>query len=96
MAQIFRLEPIADGMHDRSWEATELHERCWVRAVSEEYARIAVAAATLKMTDVKPGLPMVHSPWRNDRLTRCTVDDSGKEIKAGTLVTDSGKIFSVF
>lgn len=91
---IYRLEPIPGTRDDAAWQATYLHEGCWVLATSPDDARSQVELATLTMTDRRPGEKALFSPWRNDRLTECRVDNPALDMREGIIVTAGGRTIS--
>jgi hypothetical protein len=44
------------------------------------------------MMDMKPGKPVVYSPWIQTRLTDCGLGKPPRDIPAGKVLTKSGKI----
>lgn len=88
---VYLLEPIEGGLGDRAWEASDVKEGCWVLADSEDHARVLVEGATLRMTDLKPGRPVVYSPWRNAQLTTCKPDNPALDVRKGIIVTKGGR-----
>jgi hypothetical protein len=89
---IFYLEPKNGDTSDPSWEASSLKEGCWTEAKTTEQARHKVEGASLKMVDMKPGKPVVYSPWIQTRLTDCGLGKPPRDIPAGKVLTKSGKI----
>src|SRR5262245_41169731 len=84
---VFRLMPVAEYRTDPSWRATELQVGCWVRARSEEHARIKVELITGHHEE-EPTLP---SPWRNPRLTTCVPEDHPpRDLLAGVVLDVNG------
>ena len=92
--QIFYLEPKDGDTSSPRWATSTLQEGCWVLARSEEHARQFVGQATVKMVDMKPGEPILYSPWPDSSLVECRPDNPGLDIPEGIIVTVSGKTIS--
>lgn len=88
---VFRLDPVAEGRDDPSWEASTFQETCWVTARDELNARLQLEGVSLKMVDIKPGRTKLYSPWQNDALTSCTEDVAPVGMKDGIVWPLSGK-----
>jgi len=91
---IFRLAPIDIRANDEKWSTSTVQEAVWVEARDDLHARHLVEASSLKMVDVKPGRPMLFSPWLDEVITTCIPDDAKKPAK-GQILTASGKAITV-
>jgi hypothetical protein len=76
--QVYRLEPKSGDTSDRNWEATRLHNKCWVLAESEADARQKVALATGTGPRLERGPTFPKSPWINRELTECVPDNAAE------------------
>ncbi len=85
----YRLDPI--NLTDPRWQASSVTEMVWAGADSPDKARELVASKTLKSTAVRPGAPMLISPWYDDQLATCVWEPSKKDVPKGTVVTADGK-----
>jgi hypothetical protein len=65
--------------------------RVWVEARDELAARHLVKSATLKMVDFTPGKKLIFSPWLDDVVTSCLVDEDAVRPPDGHLRTSTGK-----
>jgi hypothetical protein len=87
---VYRLDPIPTSLTDPRWEASSVRECVWVRASTPDEARKKVARATLSVTPVRPGKPLLLSPWYDDTLA-IYVMDTRSGVPEDTVITADGR-----
>lgn len=87
----FFLQPNNNDTTHPGWEATSLHEGCWVLAESEDHARRLVELGTMKVVDFVPGRGKLHSPWLDRGLSTCIEGEPPFDLVEGTIKSVSGK-----
>jgi hypothetical protein len=91
----FYLEPRKGDTTDPSWEASSLMEGCWTEADSEELARRQVEQATFKRTSQEPGAECARSPWAQQSLVQCKLDQAQGTVPSSQVLSKSGKIIDI-
>jgi hypothetical protein len=91
--QVYHLEPNNGDTSDPSWEASSLIEGCWIEADTEELARRQVEQATFQPP--KLDKDDVLSPWTQEKLVVCRLDQTRKDVPSGQVLSESGKIIDL-
>ncbi|MBA8901083.1 hypothetical protein FHW17_001973 [Phyllobacterium sp. P30BS-XVII] len=89
--RFFRLEPSVDFMGHVIWERSKIRETCWVRASSEQDARL-IASIKLNSSG-SAGKSASESPWLNGLLVQCNQDVPPLDFGNRSLMTVSGKTY---
>jgi hypothetical protein len=92
--QVFRLDPVAERLDDPRWETSTIKEPFWIKANSEDHARAQAAQILMRMADMRPGHPILFSPWPDHRLADCAADNPPIDVPDGIIVTISGHTHS--
>ena len=89
---VYRLEPIAEKVHHKSWRVSELPPTpVWVRAANPLHARLKLDLARLPTTSYVGRPPSSNSPWTNAFLVSC-VEDRTRDIPEHVVLMANGKI----
>lgn len=91
----FYLEPRGGDTSDASWEASSLAEGCWTEAGSEELARRQVEQATFQRILPEHGGGILRSPWTQQGLVQCKLDQTQKNVPSSQVLSKSGKIIDI-
>lgn len=89
---VYRLAPIDIRKDDEKGAASSLKEAVWVEARDDLDARNLLETATLKMMDFKPGQQLILSPWLDDVVTSCILDQETEAPPEGHMRTADGKL----
>lgn len=97
-SRLYRLAPVESMLGRDEWAASTIKEACWVKAASEQEARILVEVETrARQAHSATRLPF-FSPWSSSTFTSCT--EAGRdapfhnELPAGLVVTSRGSVSS--
>lgn len=85
---VFRLDPI-DHASPR-WEASTAKETIFIKASDPWEARQRAQMLTLRAVHVRPGSPVLHSPWLDDKLTMCVLEPSRDDVPDGAVINVQG------
>jgi hypothetical protein len=90
--KVFRLEPIAEKLEQPEWDASLLKETCWVRAASENEARLFVERETRTRQAHSPAKLPFFSPWASPAFVLCAVEKEATDdaYPLGTIITTRG------
>jgi hypothetical protein len=91
----YYLEPRNGDISDPSWEASSLTEGCWTAAGTAELARRQVEQATFKPISLRLGREVVRSPWTQDKLVSCNIDQAQKNVPSNQILSKSGKLIDI-
>lgn len=96
--RLYRLAPVESMLDRDEWAASTIKEACWVKAASEQKARILVEVETrARQSHSATKLPF-FSPWSSSTFTSCTEEGRDapfhNDLPVGLVVTSRGPVTS--
>jgi hypothetical protein len=91
---IFRFDPISESSNDRRWQTSKICEPFWIKAHTENEAREMASLILVSLAEIRPGKPVVYSPWLDPKFSDCVLDDPKTEVPDGIIVTVAGHTHS--
>ena len=89
---VFYLIRDIDRVRDPKWLASALKNDCWILADSPKDARDKVTTATKIAVARTVDLAISSSPWQDEELAHCIVDDSPPgQVGMGFILTADGR-----
>ena len=88
---VFYLIRDIDRIGDPKWETSALKNDCWVLADSPSEARGKIETATKMATAKAVKSECLSSPWQDEELAHCLLDDSPPgQVVVGVILTADG------
>ena len=89
---VFYLIRDIDRVRDPKWLTSALKNDCWILADSPKDARDKVTTATKIAAPRAVDMAISSSPWQDEELAHCIVDDSPpRQVGMGLILTADGR-----